>query len=108
MIIRVSNKDVGGISNATLSIGVVLTRTPLPNPSIINVSFAGWMLVAQRKTRDNRDRVLEIGNASEPATELGVDVVGEILIADLWRKDVKLPRVQTQKTSAVVRTRGSP
>jgi len=108
MIISVSNKEVGGISNATLNIGVVLAGTPLPDPSIVNVSFARRMPVAQESTGDNRDRVLEVGDASEPATELGVDVVGEALIPDLCRKGVKIPIVQAQEISAVTRTRGSP
>ena len=94
MIIRINNKEVGSISNATLSASVVLTRTPLPDLSIVNVSFAGRMLVAQESTRENRNRVLVVGNASEPATELGVDVVGEVLISDLHGKGVKLPRIQ--------------
>ena len=94
MIIGVRNKEVGGISNAALSIGVVLTRALLPDLSIVNVSFARRMPVAQESTGDNRDRVLEVGDASEPATELGVDVVDKVLIPDLLVKGVKLPRIQ--------------
>ena len=94
MIIGVGNKEVGGISNAALSIGIVLTRALLPDLSIVNMSFARRMPVAQESTGDNRDRVLEVGDASEPATELGVDVVDKVLIPDLHEKGVKLPRIQ--------------
>ena len=105
MITKVSNKDAGSISNAALSIRVVLARTPLPDLAIVNVSFARRMVEAQRSTRDNRDRVLEVSNASEPATELAVDVVSEFLISDLPRNRVKL---QAQESFGIVHTRGSP
>jgi len=94
VIIGVRNKEVWGISNAALSIGIVLARTLLPDLSIVNMSFARRMPVAQESTGDNRDRVLQVGDASEPATKLGVDVVNEVLIPDLRVKGVKLPRVQ--------------
>ena len=105
VITKVSNKEVGSIPNAALSIRVVLTRTPLPDLSIVNVGFARRMVEAQRSTRDNRDRVLEVSNASEPAIELAVDVVSKFLISDLPRNRVKL---RAQESFAIVHTRGSP
>jgi hypothetical protein len=108
MIIEVTKKDAGSIPNAALSIGVVLAGTPLPNLPIINVSFAGGMPVAQESIGDYWDRVLMVSNASEPANELGVDIVCEVLISDLRGRGVRLPRVQAQETFALMRTRGSP
>jgi len=108
MIISVSNKDVRSIPNAALKIDVVLAGAPLPDHSIVNVSFAGRMVVAPGSTGDNRDRVLIVCDASEPATELGVDVVGKVLISDLCGEGAKLPRVQAQETFVMIRTRGSP
>ena len=58
VIVEVSNEDTRGISNAALSIRVVLARTPLPDLSIVNVSFARRMFEAQESTGENRDRVL--------------------------------------------------
>lgn len=110
MVIRVRTEEVRSISNAALIIGVVLARTPLPGISIfvINVRFARRMLETQESTGENRDRVLVVGNASEPAGELGINVVGEVLVADLSEKCVKSSSVQVEGTIATIRTRGSP
>ena len=108
MIVNVSDKYVRSISNAALRIDVVLARAPLPDRSIVNVSFAGRMVVAPESTGDNRDRILVVCDASEPAAELGVNVVGKVLISDLCRNGAKLPRVQAQETFVMARTRGSP
>ena len=94
MVRGVRNKNVWGVSNAALSIGVVLAWTPLPDFFIINVSFAGRVFVAQESTGEDRDRVLVVGDAGELAVELGIDVVGEVLVSDLCGKGVKLLRMQ--------------
>ena len=80
-------KNAGSISNTALSVGIVLARTPLPDLSVINVSFAGRMVEAQESARKNRDGILVVSDAREPATELAVDVVGEILVSDLCREE---------------------
>lgn len=89
MVIDVGDEDIGGISNAALSIGVVLTRAPHPDLYIINVSFAGRMVVTQESGRENRHRVLAVGNASESTAKMGVDIVGKVLISDLYKRSVK-------------------
>lgn len=108
MIIGVSDEDVWSISNAALSIGVILARTPLPDHSIINVSFTRRMVEAQESTGDNRNRILEVSNASEPTTKLGIDVIGEVLISDLRERCIKFSRVRARETFTMIRTRGSP
>jgi hypothetical protein len=108
MIIKATQKVIGSIPNAALTIGVVLARTPLPNLPIVNVGFARGVPVAQESTGDQRDRVLVVSNASEPVNELGVDIVCEVFISDLRGRGVRFPRVQVQETFALMRTRGSP
>lgn len=47
MVVEVGLEDVGSISDAALGIRVVLTGTPLPDLSVIDMSFAGRVLEAQ-------------------------------------------------------------
>ena len=98
MVTEFSHENVGGISNTALSIGIVLTRAPLPDLSVINMSFAGRMVEAQESARDDGDRILVVSDACEPATEFAVDVVGEVLVSDLCRK-VLDPQVSQLKES---------
>jgi hypothetical protein len=83
VITDIRHKDIRSISDTTLNIGVVLTRTPLPHQPIINVSFARRMPETQKTTGENRNGVLQVGDASELPVELTVNIVGEILISDL-------------------------
>ena len=85
VVIEVRNENVRGISNTALCISIVLARTPLPDLPIVDVSLTGRMSETQKSTRNDRNWIFEIGDASEPATELAVDVVSEILISNLGK-----------------------
>ena len=86
MVAEVRVEDVSGISNTALSIGVVLAWTPLPDLSVINVSFAGRMVEAQESSGKDGDWILVVSDARELASKFTVDVVGEILVSDLHRE----------------------
>ena len=47
MVVEVGLEDVGSISDAALGIRVVLTGTPLPDLSAIDMCFARRVLEAQ-------------------------------------------------------------
>lgn len=98
MVTGVGDQYIGGIPDAALSIGVILTRALLPYLPIIDVSFAGRMVVTEGSAGNNRHRVLVVGNASEPAPKMGVDIVGKVLIPDLCKRCVEFSRVRTQET----------
>ena len=85
VVVDIRVEDVGGISNTALSIRVVLARTPLPDLSIIDVSFARRVSEAQESARKDGDRILVVGDTREPASEFTIDVVGEVLVPDLPR-----------------------
>ena len=105
VIVHISVEDVGGIPNTALSVGIVLTRTPLPNLPIIDVSFARRMVEAQESARKDWDGILVVGDTREPASEFAVDVVGEVLVSDLWRKGVRpliLPGEESRLQHALV------
>ena len=97
VVVNVGNEYIGGISNAALSIGVVLTRAPLPDLCIVNVSFAGRMVVTQESARENRHRVFAVGNASEFTTKMGVDIVGKVLVSHLYKRCVKFHKSGRKK-----------
>lgn len=98
VVTDVGDKDIRGISDATMNIGVILTRAPHPYLLIINVSFAGRMVVTQGSAGKNRHRVLVVGNSSESTAKMGVDVVGKVLIPDLCKRCAKFSQVRTQET----------
>ena len=108
MVTDITVEDVGNISNTALSIGIVLARTPLPDLTIINVSFAGRMVETQESAGEDRNGILVVSDAREFASEFAVYVVGEVLVSDLRGKDVRSSSVQVEGASATVRTRGSP
>lgn len=85
VVIEVSEKDVRGISNAALFTRIVLARTPLPDLPVVDVSLTGRMSETQKSTRNDWNGIFEIGDASESAIELAVDVVGKILISNLGK-----------------------
>ena len=86
MVADVRVEDVGGVSNAALSIGIVLARAPLPNLSIVDMSFSRRVFEAQESARKDGDRILIVGDAREPASKFAVDVVGEVFVSDLRRE----------------------
>ena len=108
MVTDITTEDVGNISNTALSIGIVLARTPLPDLTIINVSFAGRMVEAQESAGEDRNGILVVSDACEFTSEFAVHVVGEVLVSDLRRKDVRSSSVRVEGASATIRTRGSP
>ena len=82
-------KYICGISNTTLSIRIVLARTPLPDLSIVDMSLARRMPEVQESAREDGDGILVVGDAREFASEFAVDVVGEVLVSDLRRGNVR-------------------
>ena len=86
MVTDIGIEDGGNISDTTLSVGVVLANAPLPRLSIIDVCFARRMVEAQESTGENWNRIFVVCDASEPASELAIDIVGEILVSDLHKK----------------------
>ena len=86
MVADVRVEDVGGISNTALSIGVVLARAPLPDLSVIDMSFSRRMSETQESARKDGDRILVVGDTCEPAGEFTIDIVGEFLVSDLRRE----------------------
>lgn len=93
MVAEIRVEDAGSISNTTLRTGVVLARTPLPDLSIVDVSFARRMSETQESPRKNGYRILVVSDACEFASEFAVDVVGEGLVSDLRRRERISPRL---------------
>jgi hypothetical protein len=86
VVADVGIEDGGNISDTALSVGVVLANAPLPRLPIIDVCFSGRMVEAQESTGENWNRIFVVCDASEPASELVIDIVGEILVSGLHKK----------------------
>jgi len=46
VVVEVTRKDVGNITDAALLAGIILAGARLPNTAIVDVGFLRWMLVA--------------------------------------------------------------
>lgn len=105
MVVNIRVEDIGSVSDTTLAIGIVLARAPLPNRSIIDVSFAGWVLEAQESAREDRYGVLVVGDARKPATELAVNVIGKVLVSDLRKIGISVSNIPVKGKYALVGAR---
>lgn len=65
MVRDTTNEDVGNITDAALIIRVILTGTRLPGTVVIKVGFPRWVVEFQEPPWDDRNRILEVGNAGK-------------------------------------------
>jgi len=91
VVVEFTNEDVGNITDATLLVGVILAGACLPDATIVDMGFPRRVFVPKGPSRDDRDWILEIGNADE-CIQFAVDEIGEILVSDLkkWRGAIRM------------------
>lgn len=82
MVFDVAGEDVRDIADAALFVRIILTRTCLPAVAIINVGFPRWVPETQEPPRDDRDGILEVGDADK-RIQFAVDEIGKRLVSDL-------------------------
>jgi len=83
VIIAIRLENIGGITNRALIIRIVLSWAVLPRQTVINMSFARWVVETQQAPRKNGYRVLQIRDTRE-GDAMRVNPVGEIVVAYTW------------------------
>jgi hypothetical protein len=65
MVIHIAHENIRRITDTTLIILVILTRTRLPAQVVIDVRFAGWVAKSEEPSREDRDGILLVRDACE-------------------------------------------
>ena len=82
MVVGVTEEYERDIAGAAMFASVVLAGAHLPTAIIIYVGFPRWVMVAYRSWWEDRNGVLEVGDAVK-VNQVFFDKIGEVFVSDL-------------------------